>query len=202
MLLECVMNVNKLAAKVNDTHIFLSLNVYSHICISLVLTGIAHFSLLEGQDGVSRWKSTIYLALQAYSLGCLQCTCKGCSEHLNYLRPVLIWYFPKHFTSISSLLTVPLGTICRFWAQTYKGRRKREKDNKSNKKETPRVKRWKRKGQSSCLGPGRAPTTTTAPGASWSHPSHRVLPVLKDEWAPDGLPQVNDHHWWLMAGFN
>lgn len=97
MLLECVMNVNKLAAKVNDTHIFLSLNVYSHICISLVLTGITHISLLEGQDGVSRRKSTIYLALQAYSLGCLQCTCKGRSERLNYLRPVLIWYFPKHF---------------------------------------------------------------------------------------------------------
>lgn len=141
MLLECVTNVNKLAVKVNDTQMFFSLKVHSHVCISLVFTGITHTILLEGQDGISRWKSAVYLAPQAYSLGCLQCICQGPSEHLNYLRPVLIWYFPKNVTSMSSLLTVPLGTICRFWAQTCKGRREREKDNKSDKKETPRVKR-------------------------------------------------------------
>lgn len=107
MLLECVMNVNKLVVKVNDIKIFFSLKVYSHICILLVFAGITHIILLEGWDGISRWKSTIYLAPQAYSLGCLQCTCKGPSEHMNYLRPVLIMYFPKHFTSMSSILTIP-----------------------------------------------------------------------------------------------
>lgn len=84
MLLECVTNVNKLAVKVNDTQMFFSLKVHSHVCISLVFTGITHTILLEGQDGISRWKSAVYLAPQAYSLGCLQCTCKGPSEYLNY----------------------------------------------------------------------------------------------------------------------
>lgn len=125
MLLECVMNVNKLAVKVNDTKIFFSLKVYSHICISLVFTGIAHIFLLEGWDDISRQKSTIYVALQAYSMSCFKCTCIGHLEHLNSIRPVLIWCFPKHFTSISSILKIPLGSILGYGHRHRKGNRER-----------------------------------------------------------------------------
>lgn len=45
MLLECVMNVNMLAVKVNDTRIFFSFKAYSLVCISLVFIGIIHIFL-------------------------------------------------------------------------------------------------------------------------------------------------------------